>query len=216
MGSEMKVLFVGAHFDDIELSAGGTVAKFVKQGHNVNIVVMTHSSYQYLDGGLRDIEDSQREGLAGLEVLGIKRDNIICLEYATEHITHSPKFIKSLDGLIKVIKPDLIITHHLNDSHQDHIATGKCVISASRYQKNIWMFEPLYPAKLSNIGFRAITYIDVSKTFDLKIEALKKHSSQWKKYPQWESLVLSLAVLRGVEIQAKYAEVFEPIKQLYE
>lgn len=210
----MKILAIGAHYDDLELSCGGTLAKFCKEKHEVFVNVITASDYTSYNGKiLRDKYESEKEGINGLTILGIKQFKVKNLGFETKKVPFNVDLIESINRSIDTIKPDLIITHHLNDSHPDHINTCKSTLAAARYQNNIWMMEPLYPAKLSNVGFRAVTYVDISKFMDIKISSLKAHVSQYIKYPYWEDLVISLGRLRGIELKTKYAECFEPIKE---
>ena len=46
----MKILAVGAHLDDIELAAGGTLAKACEAGHIVKVLIMSKSGYTNKDG----------------------------------------------------------------------------------------------------------------------------------------------------------------------
>ena len=46
----MKILAVGAHLDDIELAAGGTLAKACEAGHTVKVLIMSKSGYTNKDG----------------------------------------------------------------------------------------------------------------------------------------------------------------------
>jgi len=210
----MRILIIGAHYDDIELSAGGTVAKFIKEGHKVFVNVVTTSDYTSYDGTvLRNKYSSRKEGVAGLLVLGVKESNIQNLGFETKCVPFSVDLIEKINNSIDRINPDLIITHHVTaESHQDHINTAKCVMSASRRCNSIWCWEPYYPSKLSTIPFKPVKYIDISAYLEIKILSLKKHVSQWKKYPYWEDLVRSLARVRGIEIQKQYAETFEVLK----
>ena len=213
----MKILAIGSHYDDIELSAGGTMAKFKKEGNEIYAIITSLSDYTNYDGDvLRTDIDSRKEGNSGLLKLGFPFNNIYNLNYPTKKVPYNSEIIEKINRYIDEINPDLIITQHINaESHQDHLNTARSVMAAARYQNNIWMFEPLYPSKKSNIPFRAVIYVDISDTIDLKIDSLKEHKSQWIKYPYWEKMVLSVATLRGIEIKALYAEAFEPIKQEY-
>ena len=59
----MNIIAVGAHLDDIELACGGTLARAVKAGHRVKMVVLSASAYTYHDGRvLRDQETALTEG----------------------------------------------------------------------------------------------------------------------------------------------------------
>lgn len=210
----MNILAIGAHYDDIELSAGGTLAKMIKQGHNVYAIITSASNYtSYNNRELRSKEQSDSEGLAGLFVLGFRKDRIINLQYPTKKVPFDNVIVEKINKIIDDVKPDIIITHHpYAESHQDHINTAKSVMAASRYQNTIWVFEPLYPSKLSSVPFKPTKYVDISDTLTLKIASLKAHKSQWRKYPHWNDLVKCLARVRGIEINTKYAESFEIIK----
>lgn len=212
----MKILAIGAHYDDLELSCGGTLANFCKKGYEVFINVVTASDYTSYNGTiLRDKYESEKEGIKGLTILGIRDYKIKNLGFKTKEVPFNHQLIEMINRSIDNIKPDLVISHSLNSSHQDHANTAKCVMAAARYQKNLWMFEPVYPDKMHNVPFHPVIYIDITNTLDLKIKSLEAHTSQYKKYPQWGDLVISLARLRGIENKCQYAEVFEPIKMEY-
>lgn len=210
----MNIIFIGAHFDDIELSAGGTVAKFIQQGHNVYAIVVTSSDYTSYDGKiLRNQKESIEEGLNGLLTLGIKKENIYNLGFETKKVPFGAELIEKINKIIDAKKINLIITHHpYAESHPDHINTSKSTLAAGRRYNAIWCYEPFYPSKLSTMPFRPMKYIDISEYMNLKIKSLKAHKSQWKKYGYWKDLILSIGRLRGIELQTKYAEAFEIIK----
>jgi len=212
----MKILAIGSHGDDLELSVGGTLAKFIKEGHEVFVNIVTVSDYTSYSGEiLRDKYEAAKENINGLKKLGIKEYKIKCLGYETKKVPFDSQLIEIINRSIDNIKPNLIISHHLSSSHQDHINTAKSVMAAARYQKNVWMFEPTYPDKMHNVPFHPIIYVDISDTFNLKLESLKEHVSQYKKYPYWNTLITSLAQLRGIENKCIYSECFEPIKMEY-
>ena len=43
----MKIIAIGAHLDDIELACGGTIAKAVKKGHEVKMIVLSQSDCKH-------------------------------------------------------------------------------------------------------------------------------------------------------------------------
>lgn len=213
----MKILAIGAHFDDIELSCGGFLAKLIKRGHRVYILITTESSYTDYNGKvLRDKFTAYKEGYKALKILGIKEKNIKCLNFKTKYFPYSGESIEAINRYIDECKPDLILCPHVQaESHNDHWYTAKATLAASRYYKNIWMYEAIYPSKLAYIPFKPIIYVDITDTLGIKIKALKAHKSQWKKYPEWNDLIISLARIRGIEDandKSEYSEAFEPIK----
>jgi LmbE family N-acetylglucosaminyl deacetylase len=209
-----NILAVGAHSDDVEIGCGGTVAKHVQAGDNVIILVLAESSYTSYDGKvLRTKEEAILEETRAAKILGAK---LINLGFETKNIPYSSESVEAINKIIDNNSIDLIYTHWSHDTHQDHLRTTQSVISAGRYIQNILMYEPEYPSGRSYFGFRNQYYVDISSTFDKKMEALKQHKSQVKKYGEdvFLNAISARAQHRGYEIQSKYAECFEVIRML--
>jgi len=214
--SGKNVLAVGAHADDVEIGCGGTVALHTQRGDKVIILIMAESAYTYYDGRvLRTEEEWKTEEARGAEVLGAK---LINLGFKTKEVPYSRESIESINRVIDEYNIDMIYTHWYHDSHQDHRRTTQSVLSAGRYVKNILMYEPEYPAGRSYLGFRNQYYVDITPTFDIKMEALKQHKSQIRKYGEKMFLeaVEARARHRGYEIGSRYAECFEVVRLLGE
>ena len=214
--SAKNVLAVGAHADDVEIGCGGTVALHTQRGDKVIILIMAESAYTYYDGRvLRTEEEWKTEEARGAEVLGAK---LINLGFKTKEVPYSRESIESINRVIDEYNIDMIYTHWYHDSHQDHRRTTQSVLSAGRYVKNILMYEPEYPAGRSYLGFRNQYYVDITSTFDIKMEALKQHKSQIRKYGEKMFLeaVEARARHRGYEIGSRYAECFEVMRLLGE
>lgn len=210
-----NVLAVGAHSDDVEIGCGGTVARHVKNGDNVVLLVMAEASYTYYDGTvLRTKEEGQTEEENGAKILGA---NLINLGFETKNVPYSKETVEAINEIIDKYDIDVIYTHWYHDSHQDHRRTTQSVLSAGRYVKNILMYEPEYPAGRSYSGFHNQYYVDITSTFEIKMEALKQHKSQIKKFGNdFLGAVEARARHRGYEIGNKYAECFEVLRLLGE
>jgi len=210
-----NILAIGAHADDVEIGCGGTVAQHVKQGDNVILLIMAESSYTDYNGNvLRSIDEGVSEEENAAKVLGVK---LINLGFKTKEVPYSPKSIEAINRVIDDYGTDTIYTHWYHDTHQDHKRTTQSVLSAGRYVKNILMYEPEYPAGRSYLGFRNQYYVDISSTFEIKMNALKCHESQVKKYGGgFLEAIEARARHRGYEIGNKYAECFEVIRFLGE
>jgi LmbE family N-acetylglucosaminyl deacetylase len=211
--SGKNILAVGAHADDIEIGCGGTAALHVKNGDNVYILIMTNSFYTNYDGKiLRSIEEGGEEEKEGADILGGELFN---LGFETKNVPYNEKSIEAINKIIDKCNIDIIYTHWYHDTHQDHVRTTQSVLSAGRYVKTILMYEPEYPSGRSYLGFRNQYYMDITSTFDIKIEALKKHKSQVKKYgPEFLEAIEARARHRGYEVGSKFAECFEIIRML--
>ena len=210
-----NVLAVGAHADDVEIGCGGTIAMHVEAGDNVIILVVTESSYSSYDGTvLRTVEESKTEMKSAAKVLGVE---LICLGFESKNVPYSAESVEAINKVIDEYSIDMIYTHWYHDTHQDHRRTTQSVLSAGRYVKNILMYEPEYPAGRSYLGFRNQYYVDITSTLDIKMNALKCHESQVKKYGDgFLEAVEARARHRGYEIGSKYAECFEIVRLLGE
>ncbi|MDI6736709.1 MAG: PIG-L deacetylase family protein [bacterium] len=208
---------VGAHSDDIEISCGGTIAKAVKSGHEVLMVVMTTSEYtNYTGRVLRTFDEAEREGKKAAETLGAK---LITLNFSTKDIPYNSESVEALDKIFNEFQPDIILTHWPHDTHQAHRNVALASISGGRHFNTILMYEPMMPSGRSYEGFRAQVYVDISEFNKIKMEALKAHKSQYKKYGGdfWLGAVEARARLRGFEMrdeigQCKFAECYEVMR----
>ncbi len=208
-----NILAVGAHADDVEIGCGGTVACHVEKGDNVTILVMAESSYTHYNGTvLRTLEEGEAEEKRAAKVLGAK---LVNLGFETKNVPYSSESIEAINKIIDDYNIDTIYTHWYHDTHQDHSRTTQSVISAGRYVRNILVYEPEYPAGRSYLGFWNQYYVDITSTFEIKMDALKCHESQVKKYgDSFLGAVEARAIHRGYEIGTGYAECFEVLRLL--
>lgn len=214
--AKINVLAIGAHADDVDIGCGGTIALHTTKGDNVYILVMAESFYTNYDGRIfRPKREGEREEKNAAKVLGAKQ--LINLGFETKKVPYSVESIEAINKIIDRYKIDIIYTHWYHDTHQDHKRTTRSVISAARYVKNILMYEPEYPAGRSYTGFRNQYYVDISSTFEVKMEGLRQHKSQIEKYGKdFLEAVEARARHRGYEIGNKYAECFEVLRLLSE
>ena len=114
----MNILAFGAHPDDIEIGAGGTLSKYAEKGDNVTAVVVTLP---------RDKKTRRKESEIAAKVLGI---NIKLLDISFEDLFLSREIVRRLDGVLDYYRPDIIFTHWDGDSHQDHNVLTSGVIAS--------------------------------------------------------------------------------------
>jgi len=75
------------------------------------------------------------------------------------------------------------------------------------------MYDPVFPAGRSFVGFRPQVYVDITDAIDVKLEALRRHESQYRKYgDDWIEAVKARARFRGYEMGAGFAEAFELVR----
>jgi len=214
--TKRNILAIGAHADDIEIGCGGTVAMHVRKGDNVIMLIMGDPFYDYYDGRvLRSSKGGRGETECGAKVLGCKK--LINLGFENKSIPYSAESVEAINKVIDEYSIEMIYTHWYHDTHQDHMRTTQSAFSAGRYVSNILMYEPEYPAGRSYLGFRNQYYMDITSTFEMKMDALKCHESQVTKYGNdFLEAVEARARHRGYEIGSKYAECFEIVRLLGE
>lgn len=208
----MNILAIGAHLDDIELACGGTLARAIKNGHKVKMVVMTSSAYSNHDGVvMRTKEEALSEGMAAAKALGV--DDLVVLDFPNKNVPYNGESVEKINQILDEFKPDYIFTHWIHDTHQDHVNTSRATISAARWYNNIFMYEPFPPSGRSYKAFRPQAYFDITETIDKKLDSLREHKSQYAKYgEQWIEATEGRARLRGFENGDKYSETFEVLR----
>lgn len=208
----MKILAIGAHLDDIELGCGGALARAVRSGHCVRMICLSDSAYTNYDGRvLRTREEAEREGTAAARALGC--DDLEILDFPTKDVPDDSRVVEALDARISAYQPDHIFTHWPFDTHQAHRGTALATIAAARRHNTILMYDPVFPAGRSFIGFRPQVYIDITDVISGKLESLRCHESQYRKYgDQWIEAVRSRARFRGYEMGTTFAEAFEVVR----
>ena len=209
---KLKILAIGAHGDDIELACGGTLAKAIELGHEVTMTLVTgNGSSDHNNVTIREDSVAAQEAHDAASILGVS--DLYILGYQATCVPCSADLVAKLDEIIGKVKPDIIFTHFVFDTHQDHIRTAHSTISAARRQNTILLYEPINPSGQGYIPFRPQVYMDISQTIDKKIDSLKAHKSQYDKYTdKWIDAVVARAKFRGFEMGVDYAECFEVIR----
>ncbi len=214
----MKIIAIGAHLDDLELACGGTLAKAVKKGHEVRMIVLSESDYVHYSGTYgRNAATAINEGERAAKVLGV--DQFKVYKFPAKDIPNDSSVVEVLNAEFDEFQPDLIFTHWQFDTHKSHMNTSLATVAAARYFNSILMFEPFPPAGRSYAAFRPQLYIDITDTIDTKLVALSEHKSELSKYgPDWIETIKARAKLRGWEMisnspdRDKYAEAFEIVR----
>jgi LmbE family N-acetylglucosaminyl deacetylase len=196
-GSPKRVLAIGAHPDDIDFGAGGTVAKLTKQGAVVTYCLITDGDAGGFD---REIPRSaipqirQTEQRAAAAKLGVA--DVVFLGYHDGELTITHGLRRDISRVIRQTKPDLALIQspvrnldRMYSSHPDHLAAGEAAMQAI-YPDSRNPFA--HPTLLADEGLEAWTvpqvwimgysepdhWVDIDATFDLKVDALREHKSQ--------------------------------------
>src|SRR6266516_1360275 len=207
MHKKQSLLVFGAHPDDIEIGMGGTVAKLTGMGYDVNLVIATLPNFVKI----YTKEQRQMEAIMSAKNLGCKQPEF--LDLSPDEITFGRKFVTLIDKIIHRYEPDAVFTQWIGDSHQDHQALTRAVISASRDLNNLFMYETTIPGGVTENAFRPQLYVDISATLDIKTNALDCFESQKIRCGHlWVDAIVGRCAYRGYQNNTRYAEAFEVIK----
>ena len=196
-GRKFSVLAIGAHSDDIEIGAGGTILSWIASGAEVSVdwCVLSAAGARG-DEARASAEDFLRGATANIHLAEF-RDGYLPAEHA--------KAKDWVEGL-KSLKPDVILTHARDDAHQDHRVV--CELTWNTFRDHL-ILEYEIPKWDGDLG-QPNAYIGLSdEILSHKIELLHRHfGSQRSKAWFDEETFRGLARLRGMECRQRYAEGF--------
>ena len=222
-------LIITPHPDDAEIACGGVVANWIKHGATVHYVLCSDGSKGTEDPNmtpdhLREIRYQEQKDAAC--VLGVT--NVIALKYLDGELEDTKEFRGLIVKAIRTLRPDVVISPDPHRRsfyfHRDHRITGLVTQDAVfPYARDRLHFpeheaEGLNPHKVGTLLFYGAeepdTFIDISATMDLKIEALKKHRSQIGDPEGDESTIWLRQWCKEVGEQAgyDYAESFRKVE----
>lgn len=223
-----RALVIVAHPDDAEFGAAGTVARWVEMGTDVRYVVVTDGASGSSDPAMtreRLIEIRQREQRAACKELGV--GDVTFLGYrdgyleptiearrrvATEIRRHRPEVVITLD-------PDIRWSSWGYINHPDHRATGVLHSINPAASTRLWdtslVDEGLEPWDVSELWLMSFgdgpDLVDISATFNRKIDALRCHASQLTAWDP-EARMREMAAARGAEGGVALAEAFRTLR----
>ena len=208
----MNILVIGAHFDDIEIGCGGTIARMIKDQHKVWGYVASSSSYRSLDNKIqRSSEIAEKEGRDAAKLLGYE---LSFDQYETTKLKHNDNLINRLETMILDNNIDLVFTHWTNDLTEDHRAVAEATAIAARKGTSVLMYRSNFYK--FNKPFSPSVYIDISPFINEKKAAILCHKSEVDKFGEsWLDSILATNKVYGQESGHDYSEAFEIFRLVY-
>jgi LmbE family N-acetylglucosaminyl deacetylase len=202
-----NVLILAPHTDDGELGCGGTIAKLLDSGANVRYVAFSSANDSLPSGFPKGT--LKKELYEATEILGLKRKDVSCLDFKVR--TFSEHRQEILDEMLKLrndLNPDAVFSPSLNDLHQDHKTVAE---EARRMFKRTTIFG--YELPWNNISFDTQSFVVLEREhLERKMKALRCYKSQAHREYLNDRFIESLAIARGVQVNAPYAEAFEVVR----
>lgn len=203
------VLVLAPHTDDGEFGCGGTIARFVSEGARVVYVAFSAAEQSVLAHLPKDI--LRIEVKKATAALGIAPEDCIVLDFEVRRFPELRQQI--LDKMIQLnreFQPDIVFLPSVNDTHQDHQTIAN---EGFRAFKRTTMLG--YEVPWNNLDFRTSCFFALDEEqLATKVRAVQMYQSQAHRSYADAEFIRSLAVTRGVQIGAKYAETFEVVRWL--
>ena len=189
----LRVLMIGAHPDDPDAKGGGTAALYAKAGHVVKLVSLTNGDAGHMTEGGAPLAWRRRQEAANAgKVLGV--------EAYTTLDNHDGMLMPTLDvrdeviSLVREFRPDVVFSPRIWDYHPDHRATGQVVMDALlmcivpnivshvphlRRMPVLMLFQDRFQTPYPS---RPDVLVDITSTWEQRIDALHEHTSQMYEY----------------------------------
>lgn len=209
MNKVETVLVLAPHTDDGEFGCGGAIARYVSEGVRVIYVAFSAAEQSVLPHLPKDI--LRIEVKKATAALGIADEDCIVLDFEVRRFPELRQRI--LDKMIELNRdynPDVVFLPSVNDTHQDHQTIAQ---EGFRAFKRTTMLG--YEVPWNNLDFRTSSFFALSEEqLETKIKAVQMYQSQAHRSYANPEFIRSLALTRGVQIGAKYAETFEVVRWL--
>ena len=181
----VDILAFGAHPDDVELSAGGTLIKQIKNGSTVGIVDLTMGEM----GTRGKPEIRLMEAKNAMKIIGANfREN---LKMPDSFIDKSKKSIEKVVKAIRTNKPKIVLCNAVKDRHPEHGIASE-LVSKACFISGLTKFETFFDGKKQDSHRPKNIYhyiqdqwinpdfvMDISDEIDQKIKAVKAFESQF-------------------------------------
>lgn len=232
LGGTKRVLVVTAHPDDVDFGAAGTVARWVAEGAEVAYCVVTDG-----DAGGKDLtmegpaiaelrREEQRKAAATVGV-----SEVTFLGYRDGRLVPTIELRRDVSRVVRSFRPERLVCQspernweRIGASHPDHLAAGEATVCAAypdarnpfahpellaeglepHFVTELWLMGPPQPNRA----------VDITGTFDKKLEALRCHRSQVGHETDLEGRLrgwASAGAVRAGLPEGRLAEVFQVV-----
>lgn len=182
---KVDILAFGAHPDDVELGAAGTLAKEISLGKTVGIIDLTQGEL----GTRGSAEIRLQEAAKAKEVLGAKvREN---LKFRDGFFLNDEAHQRAIIQKIRQYQPEIVLCNAIDDRHIDH-GKGSKLVSDACFLSGLRRIETSFEGKAQTAWRPKVVYhyiqwknltpdfvVDISGFMDTKIAAVLAYSSQF-------------------------------------
>lgn len=200
-GEQLSVLCLGAHSDDIEIGAGGTILTLIASGVKLDV------HWCVLSGGGQRSAEARASAEAFLE--GSSSSKVEIADFEDSYFpVHSRSIKHWLIDVRSRVNPDLVLTHARFDAHQDHREVNQLTWNVFRDHLVLEYEIPKWDGDLGQPNAYVPLTADV---LERKVELLHQHFGTQRSKDWFDrDTFAGLARLRGMECRAPehFAEAF--------
>ncbi len=183
---KIDILAIGAHPDDIELSASGTLFRHIDMGYSVALCDLTQGELGTRGSGPLRLQEAE----AAKKIIGaVAREN---LGMKDGFFLHNEENMMKIIRVIRKYQPEIVLANAIHDRHPDHGKASKLISDAcffaglikiqtedeSGYTQQPWRPKAVYHY-IQDRNIKADLVVDITPYMDKKIESIMAYGSQF-------------------------------------
>jgi len=199
-----NVLVLAPHTDDGEFGCGGTMARLIEGGASVTYAAFSTAAKSVPEGFPKDV--LKHEVRAATQLLGIDEAHLKIYDFEVRTFPQlRQEILEEMIVLQQELNPDCVMMPALVDLHQDHKTIAEEGLRA--FKRTTVM---AYEIPWNNLNFNHQAYVRLEQRhIEKKVAALACYASQGHRNYINEDYIRNVALTRGINIAADFAEVFE-------
>ncbi|GLW72068.1 hypothetical protein Kpho02_43670 [Kitasatospora phosalacinea] len=197
----VRMLVVGAHPDDVEIAAGGTIHRRADDGWDITVLTLSPG------GGGGDPAERRREAHRAAESMGAR---LVLEDLPDGSIRDDSSTVRVIERTVAETAPDLVLVHSDHDTHQDHRAVHRSTRVACRQVPRVFCYQ----SPSATVDYRPNRFVALrEQDVEAKLASIRAHGSQAA--TRWyleEDLLRSTARYWGRYSRCRYAEPLEVLR----
>lgn len=182
---KLDILAIGAHPDDVELCASGTLLKHINKGYKVGILDLSRGEL----GTRGNAKLRMQEAAKATKIMGLAvRETLRMADgFFENNKEHQIEIIK----ILRKYRPDIVLGNAVSDRHPDHGRAGKLVADSCFYSGLIkidtevdgnlqqpWRPKAVYHY-IQDYYITPNLVVDISEFYDKRVDAIMAYASQF-------------------------------------
>ena len=202
-----SILVLAPHTDDGELGAGGAIARWADEGHDIHYVAFSACQASVPDGWPSDV--LRNEVAEATKHLGIRPHRLHVLDFEVRRFARDrAEILQTMVDLNRELEPELVLLPSPQDLHQDHQVVADEGVRAFKRTSML-----AYEIAWNTISFRTSSFVVLEERhLDAKIRALECYRSQAHRPYANPEFLRSQVRYHGVQAGVTYAETFDVLR----